>query len=72
MRDELTQQIKLMTEQHNLAIKQYQLKEEEWEAEKEERRNRRRRRVYNPRFADKNCWHCGEAGHLIYWCPELD
>jgi hypothetical protein len=69
MRDELTQQIKQMTEQHNLAIKQYQLREEEWEAEKEERRKRRRRNVYNPRFADKNCWGCGEAGHLIYWCP---
>lgn len=63
-------QMKQMTEQHNLTIKQYQEREEEREAREEERRQKRKRNVYNPRFANKNCWHCGVAGHLIYWCPE--
>ena len=39
--------------------------------EQEERKARRKRNVYNSRFANKNCWNCGERGHLIYWCPEL-
>ena len=67
----MIKQMKQMTEQHNLVIKQYQEREAEREAREEERRKRRRRNVYNPRFADKNCWRCGISGHLIYWCPEL-
>ena len=71
MREELMHQIKQMTQQHELIIKQYQQREEELLAQEEERKKRRKRNVYNPRFAHKNCWHCYQAGHLIYWCPEL-
>jgi len=44
---------------------------EEREACEEEKRDRRKRNSYRSRWAHKNCWHCGEACHLIYWCPEL-
>ena len=44
---------------------------QKFELEKKERLEKRKKRAYNPRFAHKNCWECGEKGHLIYWCPEL-
>ena len=24
------------------------------------------------RYKDRQCWHCSEYGHLIYWCPVVD
>lgn len=61
MRDDHEKAMKKLTDELNLQ------RENE-----EKRREKRRKNVYNPRFADKNCWYCHEAGHLIYWCPELD
>ena len=40
-------------------------------AEQEARREKRRKNVFNPRFAEKTCWGCQVKGHLIYWCPEI-
>ena len=47
--------------------------EEKWkqkEQEFQERFEKKKKKVYNPRFANKQCWSCGEYGHLIYWCPD--
>jgi predicted Holliday junction resolvase-like endonuclease len=72
IRKEMMEMQRKLNEDHEKQMQKLmeQLNLQREEAEK--RRERRRKNVYNPRFADKRCWHCQAAGHLIYWCPELD
>ena len=64
--------MKQLNESHKQTIKHYDEKEAEREARENKRREARKKRAYNPRLAHKTCWHCGEAGHLCWWCPSSD
>jgi hypothetical protein len=60
-----------LQDDHSKTIDKLEENLERMKEEEQERKQRAKKRAYNPRFAEKTCWHCGIAGHLIYWCPEL-
>ena len=72
MKKEMKEMYDNLNKDHQKMIEKLEKELEKMAEEEVKRKERRKRRAYNPRFAEKNCWHCGEAGHLIYWCPDFD